>query len=54
MLEEALPAHPTIYLSHGGERAVYVSRMVLQIPMWLVKSVSAIETKSRSGYRLVG
>lgn len=38
----------------GGERAVYVSRMVLQIPVWLVKSVSATETNSCSGYRLVG
>lgn len=55
VLEEALPAHPTVYLSHGGgERAVYVSRMVLQIPVWLVKSVSATETNSCSGYRLVG
>lgn len=50
-LEEALPARP---ISAFRGCAVYVSRMVLQVPICLVKSISATESSACSGCGMVG
>lgn len=39
-------------ISAMGEYAVYVTRVVLETPVWLVRSIRAIEMNSRSDYRL--